>query len=427
MKQFDDIFKQQVNRAFENYNADHLADEAWKSFEKKKSNSRWLGLAIPLWAKAASIAILLSFAGILTYRSIDNSQIAELNNSITHEESEPITTPSTDTTHYQLLIEESNEETQEKVKTEPSVSTRIIQKNTVKGSEIKDKIAQRVENNMTDTFDVTIIEIDTTLAIEKNVVAEVTKESADSTANAIVVTPTNTLPLALSDPEPVSTKTKKTSFFAGLSGMIAQVENMISTSPGVSVGLYAEHKLSNRLSFRPGIALAKHTYGLESMSNENDFMYAAPTLNGATGEVVSYSTNLDIVAMEVPLNFVFTISERQKRNLFVSAGVSTMVYLSQRFTGNYQNVYTQEVYDSASGETSLESNYTNIEVENEYGAFSRVDYFGLANLSAGYSFPLGKSSTMLIEPFIQLPTHNLTSNNLRIRYGGLSLKYKFGE
>jgi hypothetical protein len=163
------------------------------------------------------------------------------------------------------------------------------------------------------------------------------------------------------------------------------------------------------------------------MSNDYEYMDAAPTLNGATGEVVSYSTNLDIVAMEVPINFVFTISERQKRNLFVSAGVSTMVYLSQRFSGSYQNVYTQEVYDSATGETSLESNYTNIEVENEYEAFSRVDYFGLANLSAGYSFPLGKSSSMQIEPFVQLPTHNLTSNNLRIRFGGLSLKYRFGK
>ncbi|MDY0198558.1 MAG: hypothetical protein RBR68_12160, partial [Tenuifilaceae bacterium] len=105
----------------------------------------------------------------------------------------------------------------------------------------------------------------------------------------------------------------------------------------------------------------------------------------------------------------------------------TMVYLNQHFSGTLHNVYRTENIDSSTGEISIETNYTTTNIEEEYGAFSRVDYFGLANLSAGYSFPIGKSNNMLVEPFIQLPMHDITSTNLRIRYGGLSLKFRFGK
>jgi hypothetical protein len=41
--------------------------------------------------------------------------------------------------------------------------------------------------------------------------------------------------------------------------------------------------------------------------------------------------------------------------------------------------------------------------------------------------PFGKSSRLLIEPYVQLPVNTLTSLNLRIRYGGLAFKIRFGK
>ena len=103
-----------------------------------------------------------------------------------------------------------------------------------------------------------------------------------------------------------------------------------------------------------------------------------------------------------------------------------MVYLSQQFSGDYIGVFTNQRYEVASGALNEYSSTQAFDVEQEEKAFSHVDYFGLANLSAGYSFPLGKSS-MLIEPFVQLPMSDLTSLDLKIRYGGLSLKFRFGH
>ena len=104
-----------------------------------------------------------------------------------------------------------------------------------------------------------------------------------------------------------------------------------------------------------------------------------------------------------------------------------MFYISQQFTADLVNEYAKVSYNSASGTYSTETHYSTVEVEKDYGAFSRTDFMGLANLSAGYSFPYGKTGTMLIEPFVQLPVSDLTSLNLRVRYGGVSMKLRFGK
>jgi hypothetical protein len=385
-----------------------------------------LRLIIPVWAKAASIAILISVGGLLTYRALNDSILTEVAELESFEKIEPFTTTKTDSAFHKIAIEETNQKSKV-IKTKPTIDRSIQSTKKIDPSPETELIAQEVEPELPDSTINLFSETDLTKEPEDKTIAVITKDSIEADDKSPVIVPVNTLPLALSEPEVQSSRTKKTSFFAGLSGMMARFENMVSSSPGVSVGLYAEHKLTNSISIRPGLALAKHTYDLQNISSSNDFMDAAPMLDGATGQVVSAETHMDLVAMEVPLNFVFKISENRKRSIFVSAGASTMIYLSQSFTGTYENVYTREVYNNATGETTMESNYTNIDVENEYGAFSRVDYFGLANLSAGYSFPLGKSNTMLIEPFVQLPMHEITSSNLRIRFGGLSLKFQFGK
>jgi hypothetical protein len=218
---------------------------------------------------------------------------------------------------------------------------------------------------------------------------------------------------------------KRFSLSAGLSGMIAQVEDMLSTAPGISIGLYAQQQLTERIAVRPGLALAKHTYSMEN-SNQVFMDYTAPDLNGAAGEVVSAENHMDLIAMEIPINFVFDIVKKRDKSLFVSAGASTLIYLNQRFTGTYLNSYADEVFNSETGEWDMATNYTTVNIDNKYGAFSRTDFFGLANLSAGYLFPLGKNS-MLIEPFIQIPVRDITSSDLKISFGGVSVKYQINR
>jgi hypothetical protein len=104
-----------------------------------------------------------------------------------------------------------------------------------------------------------------------------------------------------------------------------------------------------------------------------------------------------------------------------------MIYINQNFKADMVNAYTNESFNSQTGMFSYETHYSTVEVEKNYSAFSRTDFFGLANLSAGYFFPYSKAATVLIEPFVQLPVNNLTSFNLKLRYAGVSMKLRFGN
>jgi hypothetical protein len=69
MKQFDETFRQQAEKAFSGYNADHLADAGWNSFVSKQKRKGLFAIAIPLWAKAASIALLILGGSYITYKA----------------------------------------------------------------------------------------------------------------------------------------------------------------------------------------------------------------------------------------------------------------------------------------------------------------------------------------------------------------------
>ena len=66
MKQFDDIFSRKVKETFNSFNADHLAGEGWDSYVSKYGKKRRLGIVIPLWAKAASLAAILTIGVLYT-------------------------------------------------------------------------------------------------------------------------------------------------------------------------------------------------------------------------------------------------------------------------------------------------------------------------------------------------------------------------
>jgi hypothetical protein len=219
----------------------------------------------------------------------------------------------------------------------------------------------------------------------------------------------------------------KTKFMAGLSGMMAHVDGTETSTPGMSVGFYLEHKISRRISFRPGLAVAMNSLGISNSRNSSAFAYASSVVSGMNGTPESFKGQFSVVSMEVPLNVVFKLVERKGSSVYISAGASTVIYLSEHFTGEFVNKTTQEKVDAGTGMTYTEIKYSSVSVENEYSAFSRTDYFGLASISAGYSLPFAQTATLRIEPFIQFPLDDLTSLDLHVYYTGISLKMSLGR
>jgi hypothetical protein len=259
---------------------------------------------------------------------------------------------------------------------------------------------------------------------------------ADSLANKVIDDALRDLLMAealVKDPSSVEDERAGATLMAGLSGIIANAGNAISSSPGMALGIYVDKRITDNISFRPGIAIAVQSVDVNINTNTNtndsyaNINYVAPQYMGWNVLVEPNGANLNMIVMEVPLNFVFALWKGDKSKLFLTAGASTMIYLSQHFEGSFLNSYSREEFNSTTGNLNTVSNYSTTSVENVYMPFSHTDYLGLANISAGYSVPLGNTNSLLIEPFIQLPLASLTSINVKIRYGGLSMKLTFGR
>lgn len=458
MSKFDDIFSRKAKEAFENYNADHLAGDGWDSFASRYGKQRRRTIVFPLWARAASIIILVT-AGVLF-----------MNRFISRNPGEPTGLTAQQSGNEMSDSTEAKADTSA-ARTATTASVPVIADNelstreTVTGAGQTGDGGRRVRQ-ATDTGGLDGLTPDTgNLASGQTGDAQTRKTgnlaAGQSNEPAIaVVTESDKMddiyagvnlalnpieirltekadsrlnlpPVKVLDDYRAQPRQKMTTtLMTGLSGLMASIDNATTTAQGVSIGFYVERQLTRRISVRPGLAMAKHSYGMEGTPEEvlagaNTIMdYAAPELNGLSGTTSSYEADIDLLLMEVPVNFVFSLWRRAEKNFFISTGASTMLYLSQHMTGSFNNTYTKTMADSYGG-TTYATKTTTVQVEREHQLLNRVDFLGLANFSAGYSMPFGRGTHLLLEPFVQLPVKDLTSMNLRIRYGGLSMKIQF--
>jgi hypothetical protein len=417
MKLFDDIFRENVDKAFSDYNADHLADEGWNSFMTSgRKAHRLKAIVIPLWAKAASIALIVGAGALTAYlfinRNNSDDNLAESEIELKKEMTAPVNNGSSNSVST-VLVEKFN----------PGKGNNQAGNTAILKSETSSK-QLAAEEQLIRT--ITLVPADTALM---PIVAENKFPEAEDT---ISLTFEEALQV-LQDGEAKETETKgeksrysKPKFMTGLSGVMSHVKDASSSAPGVSVGFYLEQKITERISFRPGVALAVNSLGVDNESGSFGSSYLVPLIDGNSGTLDSYNGELRMIAMELPLNIVFKVFERKRSGIYLSAGTSTMFYFNQKFTGDFVNEYTKAYYNTNTGSMSSETRFSKVSVDNSYSALDHTDYFGLANFSAAYSIPYGKTSMLLIEPFMQFPLRDLTALNLRVRYGGISMKVRFG-
>jgi len=430
MKQFDEIFREKVKEVFSNYNADHLADKGWQSFIVRR-RKRFAGFIfiMPLWAKAATVALIITAGSLLTYRLINRqneASVTEIQSAKTEapEAPEVAAVAKTDATGKLSVSGDKSyaenmivRQTTVLSKRAGGINSEIISK---PAGIISDEIFKYVDNKPLNMLS------DTGKVQEPDAGKQLPVNEPDSVLIAEAVKKYEEKASSEENETEEKTHKRKSSVIAGVSGMLAVIDNVLATSPGVSAGVYYEYQFTRRIAIRPGVAIAMHSSPVENRTGRTDLNYAVPLYDGTSGTTSSYEAKLRLIALELPVNMIFKVIAKEKSSLFLSAGASTLICLNQKFTGTFVNSYTKALPNSVTGEMMAYTNYSNVEVEKTESAFSHADYFGLANLSAGYSIPFGKGS-MLIEPYVQIPLSGITSLDVKIYYSGISLKLKFGK
>jgi len=432
MNNFDDKLRENIKKAFDNYNSDHLTDEGWDSFVAMQKGRRRRVVIFPLWVRAASVLLLIGLGAAVAYHlsvrqpareliSIAESATGKNEEGVVQDSTPPVFTPLPESAS-EPSVTDGRTAAKDQDNQPPTVYGETLLKTAQTGRE--GMMIRETQKSRSINPDISPIPAPT-IALSELYYNAVSNEIRPEYSIPAVIPPdgSETFEL-LADTEKSS---GERSLLTGLSGLMARAGEKSSPASGMSMGFYLSQKITRKISIRPGLALAMQSFNLENGSYPEKLSYNIPLYNGTDAIPHSYAGRLSMVALEVPLNLVVTLFERKGSGFFVSAGTSSLFYISQQLKANVVNSYTMMEYNSATDKFLSSTMFSTVEVEKEYDSFSSTDFFGLANISAGYSFPYSKTGIMLVEPFVQLPVNDLTSMDLRIRYAGISMKLQFGN
>lgn len=199
---------------------------------------------------------------------------------------------------------------------------------------------------------------------------------------------------------------------------------------GFSAGVARLWDLGSNFSFSGGGALVYNRINLTNTPffsyTRGEMDYNAPiSLDGAETFLVmdkQVATDMEFLAVDFPLNFRYRVLETSNKTIYVSAGVSSFLYLQQSYTQQTEYLAEYTHADFAGVRTTT----VETTVREDIGPFGRFDLARFLNISAGYGIQR-RNFSFVIEPYVKLPVTDVTSLNMSIGMAGVSLKYKFEQ
>jgi hypothetical protein len=218
------------------------------------------------------------------------------------------------------------------------------------------------------------------------------------------------------------------SFSWGLTAgsMMTYAEQQVASGMGFSGGLVTEWEAMPRIRLSSGMLLAYQQFEVEGMPLRmisNQEIIAGLDYNGADA---FGDHEYEFLALDIPLNVQFNLGETRRSKLFVSAGVSSLFYLQQKVSGYSSAFVTGQTYNPATGEYQPFSQYSEVYLDDTYDILTRFDIARLLNLSFGYVIK-GNNHSTVIEPFIKYPLGTISTRELKMGMGGVTVKYRFGS
>lgn len=209
---------------------------------------------------------------------------------------------------------------------------------------------------------------------------------------------------------------KKFNFGIAVSSYYSSSDIGATDNINIGGGFFTEYKISDRISINSGLLLANHHLNTESSSLFSAFNSYDMAESSFVG---SSETEVVLVGLDIPLNVKLNFNK-----MYISTGVSSLVYLKESYSENYYVENTQDVYNSETNSYETLYLYDQVSENQEFGAFKTFDFAKLFNFSVGYIIPL-KKGQLIFEPYAKIPIGHLTSYNISYGYGGLALKYDF--
>ncbi|HWK04391.1 MAG TPA: hypothetical protein VNS58_12200 [Puia sp.] len=191
-----------------------------------------------------------------------------------------------------------------------------------------------------------------------------------------------------------------------LSPDFASVHSMTGDRPGSSIGLTMDYEILNRLHIGTGLFLTRKNYAAspENYHVPKDY-YQINSPSAHDINLVKGSFNM----LEIPLNLRYDFSVSGNTVFFISGGASSYLLTSE---------HSQYYFNYFGRQACLNFNPT-LEAGSKNYLFASVD------LSAGVETGISNSLSLLIAPYVKLPTRGMGFGQIQLTSVGINFALKF--
>lgn len=180
------------------------------------------------------------------------------------------------------------------------------------------------------------------------------------------------------------------------------VNALSNSKSGLSYGIGMNYRITKFLSAGTGIYYSQKKYTSDK--------YSYNTTEKPFSTWASYSKQIDASCnvIDIPLNLNVMLSKTQKMGIVASAGLSSYIMLSEK----YNFIYNPSPYYSSNGRE-----YT-IKNKNEH-------ILSVVNLSVGIEKPVGKQSSIVIQPYAKLPMSGIGQGQTDLKSFGIGFQLNY--
>jgi hypothetical protein len=148
---------------------------------------------------------------------------------------------------------------------------------------------------------------------------------------------------------------------------------------------------------------------------------------GNHSSVSEVKSKADLVNLDLPLNITWKFFSDKSRSYYVSGGVSSLAYLSEKYDKTIYSQQLTELKTMAAGIQSLAYEVVNVESNEQQteAPFHTFNVAGRLNILVGMEQHLTSKLSLHVEPYMKIPVSGLGTQNLRFTTGGVTCKISF--
>ncbi len=213
-----------------------------------------------------------------------------------------------------------------------------------------------------------------------------------------------------------------------LGSMVNYTNSQIAQGVGFVAGALRYWKLNEVVSVATGgiISVNQFEYNAKDpgIPQPNQTGEVGTWLTGGTLDVnVGENYDFRYTAIDIPINTRVQLGSTGNSSYTMTLGVSSLVYLSQTIRERGTNYNGFSTLNANTGDVELTFRQAEYQETNRVSAFDRIDLGRMLNVSFGFT-PDRRKNQLELEVYMKYPLGDITSKDIALGMGGLTLKYR---